>query len=100
MHDGKALHTPACPTSTGITRPLRKLLLKRLWLPHVLREALPYLYILGGLVALGSAFYSPDWSRILPWSILVSLICLPAGIALATLRYRFRQRRKNHTHGE
>ncbi len=100
MHDGKTLHATAPTQRTGTARKIRKLLLKRLWLPPVLYEALPYLYMLCGLIALGSAAYSPRWTWILPWAILVGLICLHAGIALATLRYRFRRRRENRSNGE
>ena len=104
MHDGKTLHRTAHPKAgalgaylqrSGTARQVRTLLLKRLWLPRILYEALPYIYMLCGIVALGSAVYSPDWTWILPWAILVGLICLHAGIALATLRFRFRQRHED-----
>jgi hypothetical protein len=67
-------------------------LLRKLWLPRVLYEALPYLYILFGIGALGAALYSPDWTWIIPYVALIGLGCLHAGLAIVALRYRFRRR--------
>lgn len=89
MHDGKALHVRARVSRDTGWR-LRALLFRRLWLPKIVYDALPYLYIVLGLVALGSAMFTPGWTWILPWAILIGLICLHAGLALATLRYRVR----------
>lgn len=94
MQDGKALHAPAQSHGDAPGK-LRSLLLRRLWLPRIVYEALPYLYIACGLVALASAMYTPDWTWILPWAILVGLISLHAGLALVALRYRFRRNRSD-----
>lgn len=71
---------------------LRGLLLRKLWLPRFLYEALPYIYISCGLAALLAAAFAPDWTWILPYVILVGLVCLHAGLAIATMRLRFRKR--------
>lgn len=89
MHDGKALHASA-KSSRDYGRRIRQLLFRRLWLPRIVYEALPYLYIVLGVAALGSAMFTPDWTWILPWAILIGLICLHAGLALVALRYRVR----------
>ncbi len=94
MHDGNALQGQARTRHPGILGRTRGILLRRLWLPRFVYEALPYLYIACGLVALVSATYVPDWTWIVPWAILIGLICLHAGLALATLRYRLRGGRK------
>ena len=73
---------------------MRRLLLRKLWLPRFLYEALPYLYISCGLAALLAAAFAPDWTWILPYAILVGLVCLHAGLAIATMRIRFRTRRR------
>lgn len=96
MHTGKALHAPARSGPGNIISRIRKLLLRRLWLPRFIYEALPYVYIVCGLVALGSAMYTRDWTWILPWAILVGLICLHAGLALAALRYRIRKGKRRN----
>ena len=96
MQDGKVLHAPARSGRAGIVSRVRKILLRRLWLPRFIYEALPYLYIACGLAALGSAIHTPDWTWILPWAILVGLICLHAALALATLRYRIRKGKREN----
>lgn len=99
MQEGNALHAPAHSERGGNHGRIRRILLRRLWLPNFLYETLPYLYIACGFAALVSAIYNPAWTWILPWAILVGLICLHAGLALATLRYRLR-RRKQAQHGD
>lgn len=74
---------------------LQRVFLRKLWLPRFVYEALPYLYVLLGLAALTSALYAPGWTWIIPYLVLVGLVCLHAGLALVTLRYRFRRRRRN-----
>ena len=78
---------------------LRRLLLRKLWLPRGVYECIPYVYLLCGAVALGSAVFSSGWTWILPYIVLLGLACLHAGLALLTLRYRFR-RRKPPTPGQ
>ena len=93
------------PIDTGHSAPapivarLRRALLRKLWLPRFLYEALPYLYISCGLIALLAAAFAPDWTWILPYIILVGLICLHAGLAIATMRFRFRSRRRHDDAG-
>lgn len=79
-------------TGSGRDRWLSGLLLRRLWLPRAVYEALPYLYMLLGLGALAAALYSPDWTWILPYVALLGLACLHAGLGLVAMRYRFRRR--------
>ena len=92
MHDGKVLSAASRGQRRNATARLREILTRRVWLPTFVYEALPYLYILCGIVALVSAIYARDWTWILPWAILIGLICLHTGLALAALRYRVRRR--------
>ena len=78
-----------------MARLVRRMLLRKLWLPRFLYEALPYIYISCGVLALLSAAFAPGWTWILPYAILIGLICLHAGLAIATMRFRFRTRRKD-----
>jgi len=75
---------------------IRRLLCRKLWLPRFLYEALPYIYISCGLSALIAAAFAPGWTWILPYVILIGLVCLHAGLAIATMRVRFRKRRNKH----
>ena len=56
-----------------------------------LYEALPFLYVIGGLAALLSALYLPGWTWILPYLLLLGAISMHAGLAIITLRWRFRR---------
>ncbi len=73
---------------------VRKFLFRKLWLPRAIYEALPYLYILAGLITLISGIYLPDGTWMLPYVVLLGLVCLHAGLAVATLRYRYSHRRQ------
>ncbi len=80
--------------SVGFGNRIQQIFLRKLWLPRGLYEALPYLYIAVGLLALFSAIFSPGWAWILPYVLLVGLIFLHLGLALVALRYRFRKSRR------
>lgn len=73
---------------------VRKFLFRKLWLPRAVYEALPYFYILAGLTTLISGIYLPDETWMLPYVVLLGLVCLHAGLAVATLRYRYSHRRQ------
>jgi len=71
---------------------LRWLLLKRIWLPRGLYEALPVIYIGSGLVALASALFLPGQSWIVPWAIVFGFAVLHLGLGIAALRHKFRRK--------
>ena len=92
MHTDNVFQVPEEHSCGRVGERIRRLLLRKLWLPRVVYEALPYLYIGLGAVALTSALFSPDWTWVVPYIVLLGLICLHAGLAIAALRYRFRRR--------
>lgn len=77
----------------GILNRLGRILLRKLWLPRGVYEAIPYVYLLCGFLALASAVFGTGWTWILPYVVLLGLGCLHAGLGLLTLRYRARRRR-------
>ena len=90
------MHTPTVSTSSPSSShsPLAKLrgvLFRKLWLPRAVYEILPYFYVFSGLAALFSALYLPGWTWILPYLVLLGAVCLHAGLAVLTLRWRFRR---------
>jgi len=95
MQDANALQAAARASRRNPLTRLRRILLRPVWLPQFVYEILPYLYIGCGLLALLSAIYTPDWTWILPWAILVGLLCLHAGLALLSLRARLRPTNQN-----
>ena len=74
-------------------RDLRRFFLRKLWLPRIVYELLPYLYIAVGLLAVYTATWMPGWAWILPYAALAGLICVHAGLGIAMLRYRARRGR-------
>jgi hypothetical protein len=86
--------TPANRPPVAFWRRLRQCLLRKLWLPRGLYESIPYLYLLAGIFALASALFSQSWTWILPYVVLLGLICLHAGLGILALRYRFRREQR------
>jgi len=72
-----------------ITRDAGQLMSRRIWLPKALYVALPFFYILAGILALFATLYISDWFWILPHYLLFAAACLHMGI----LVYRKRRRR-------
>jgi len=93
MQHYTTIPTPAKHRPANLLRRIRDFLLQKFWLPRVVYEALPYLYLALGLAAVAAAIYVPDWAWILPYAILLGLTCLHAGLAIVTLRYRYRRER-------
>jgi len=90
------MHSPTASSSTPASSPpsttwIGRVLCRKLWLSKSVYEALPYCYVLGGLAALLSALYLPGWKWILPYLVLLGAISLHAGLAVLTLRWRFRR---------
>ena len=73
--------------------PLRRFLSRRLRLPGRLYAALPFLYLLLGAGALASGIYIPDPDWIISYLLVISTICVHAGIWLMVLRRRYRHSR-------
>jgi hypothetical protein len=67
---------------------LRRLLLRRIWLPRPLYDAVPALYLTAGTTSLYSALYMTGWRWILPYLLLFGIACLHVSIVLARLRRR------------
>ena len=99
------MHTTSASSPTQATRhprsgKLGRLLFRKLWLPRSVYEGLPYFYLLSGLAALLSALYLPGWTWILPYLILLGAVCLHAGLAVVTLRWRFRHSQPPPANGD
>ncbi len=73
-----------------LTRDAGKLMSRKIWLPKVLYNALPYFYLISGVAALFATLYISNWLWILPHYLLFAGACLHMGI----LVYRRRRRSK------
>ena len=94
MHSSTVTDSATAGKAGGeLGKKIRKILFRKLWLPRIVYEALPYLYILVGICTLISGVYLPEGTWILPYLVLLGLVCLHAGLGVATLRYRYSRRR-------
>ncbi|MEX2496574.1 MAG: hypothetical protein WD448_10820 [Woeseia sp.] len=59
-----------------LTRSLEKLATKKIWLPKLLYDSLPYFYLFAGLAAFFAALYISDWFWVLPHYTLFAAACL------------------------
>ncbi|MDX1499524.1 MAG: hypothetical protein R3176_06490 [Woeseiaceae bacterium] len=76
---------------TGTDRPTTgPLLTRKIWLPKPLYAALPYFYILVGLLALAATIYINEWFWVVPHWILFSAACLHMGLLVGRRRHRAR----------
>ena len=69
----------------------RSPLARKIWLPKLLYDALPWFYLVAGLAALFATLYVSTWLWVLPHYLLFSLACLH--LSFAVLRKRRRARR-------
>lgn len=72
-----------------IAREAGQLMSRSIWLPKALYIALPFFYMLAGIVALFATLYISDWFWVLPHYLLFAAACVHMGI----LVYRKRRRR-------
>jgi hypothetical protein len=80
------------PSATqNLTRSLEKLATKRIWLPKLLYDSLPYFYLASGLAAFFAALYVSEWFWVVPHYILFSAACLHLAFAV------YRRRRSPDT---
>ncbi|MEQ8206995.1 MAG: hypothetical protein RIA65_12520, partial [Woeseia sp.] len=59
---------------------------RKIWLPRLVYDALPYFYLSSGFAALFATLYISDWFWVLPHYLLFSAACLH--LSLVVLRRR------------
>ena len=79
----------ALTDTQGVTRDAGRLFSKKIWLPKLIYDALPYFYLVAGFVAFLATLYISEWFWVLPHYLLVSAACIHLGILI----YRRRRRR-------
>ena len=70
--------------------PASSLANRRIWLPRVIYSALPYFYILTGILALFATCFVTEWFWIVPHYLIFSVLCIHGGIYVLRLRKRRR----------
>jgi hypothetical protein len=73
-----------------LSRSAGSLVTRKIWLPRLLYDCLPYFYLASGILAFLATVYISEWFWVLPHYLLFSAACLHLSIHV----YR---RRRNHT---
>lgn len=74
--------------SQQITRNAGKLASRKIWLPKLLYDSLPYFYLTAGFAAFFATLYISEWFWVLPHYLLFSAACFHLGLVV----YRRRRR--------
>jgi fatty acid desaturase len=64
------------------------LLEKKIWLPKLIYDCLPYFYLMAGFAAFFATLYISEWFWILPHYLLFSAACVHLGLAIRRRRRR------------
>jgi len=71
-----------------VTRQTSNVLARKIWLPKLLYDALPFFYLASGFAAFFATLYISEWFWILPHYLLFSVACLHLGALVYRRRYR------------
>lgn len=74
-----------------ITRHTGNFLARKIWLPKLLYDALPYFYLASGFLAFFATLYISEWFWVLPHYLLFSIACLHLGAVVYRRRHRPRR---------
>ena len=70
------------------TRSTGSLISRKIWLPKLLYDLLPWFYVISGLAAFSATLYINAWFWVLPHYLLFSVGCIHLGLSI----YRRRRR--------
>ncbi len=86
-----AIDSTAPSRATGRT-PLRRLVIRKIWLPRLLYNVLPWFYLAAAAAALAATIYIDASLRAVPHSLLISAACLQFGLWVLGSRRAARRR--------
>lgn len=72
----------------AVTQNKSKLVSKKIWLPKLIYDALPYFYVIAGISAFFTTLYISEWFWVLPHYLLFSAACVHLGILVYLRRQR------------
>lgn len=85
----------ALTSAPDLTRSLEDLATKKIWLPKLLYDSLPYFYLFAGLASFFAGLYVNAWFWVLPHYILFAAACIHLGGAVYLKRCRYRARNES-----
>ncbi len=65
---------------------------RKVWLPKLIYESLPFFYLASGLAAFFATLHVSDWFWVLPHTVLFSALCIHLGVIVYCRRRRKKQR--------
>lgn len=68
---------------------------RKLWLPKLIYDALPYFYLISGIAAFFATLYIGDWFWVLPHYFLFSIACFHMGVIIYRRRHSQRPQASN-----
>ena len=77
-----------------MTRDTGNVISRKIWLPKLLYDVLPYFYLASGVAAFLATLYISEWFWVLPHYLLFSAACLHLGILVYRRRKQHRQPRR------
>ena len=92
MPEELTLPEHAKPAGRTLSGRLRAVLCTRIWLPPAIYAAVPWLYIISGLIALFSALFLPGRTWLIPWGFILGGAAIHLGLGIVSLRRRLRRR--------
>lgn len=75
------------PVNVGLAW-LKDIATRRIWLPRLAYQALPWFYLSAGICALLASFYVSHWYWILPHYLIFAVACIHLGAFVFRLRSR------------
>ena len=69
----------------------------RVWLPRIIYESLPFIYVTTGFAAFFATLYVPEWYWVIPYYFLFACASIHTGLFIWTKRFLARRRRVNST---
>lgn len=80
---------PATLTETqAVAHKTGSLASRKIWLPKLFYDSLPYFYLTAGFAAFFATLYISDWFWVLPHYLLFSAACLHLGVLVLRRRQR------------
>lgn len=69
-----------------MTQDAGQMISRKIWLPKLLYNALPFFYVFAGIGALAATLYINGWTWVLPHYLLFAVACLHMGVLVLRRR--------------
>ena len=92
MHSDVARKSAGLSDTQQLIKHAGKFVSRKIWLPKLVYDSLPYFYLAAGVSALFATLYIGNWMWVLPHYLLFSAACVHLGILIYGRRnYRRRE---------